>query len=113
MRIHQERAAEAKDRKVCDEIVEYWRWNGERVFLESLKAVHESQRGVGLSYDQFPVTKTDPAPAARTTRGGGEQAPVFRRLRRGNRELLPGHLAGDRGPRDVRRGQAVLLQRSH
>lgn len=44
---------------------EYWKWIGEKLFLETLKSVHESQRGVPLSYDRFPVTKTDAVTGAR------------------------------------------------
>ena len=30
------------------------------LFLEKLKAIHETQSGVPLSYDQYPITQTDP-----------------------------------------------------
>lgn len=39
---------------------EYVSWRGELAFLEGLKAVHETQRGVPLSYSSYPITKTDP-----------------------------------------------------
>lgn len=45
--------------KARHEVAEYWRWDSEKRFLHKLKAVHESQRGVPLSYARYPVTKTD------------------------------------------------------
>lgn len=30
------------------------------IFLEKIKALHETQRGVPLSYDQYPITRRDP-----------------------------------------------------
>lgn len=30
------------------------------IFLEKIKAIHETQRGVPLSYDQYPITRRDP-----------------------------------------------------
>ena len=42
------------------EAAKYWEWSRERDFLEQLKAVHESQAGVPLSYRDYPVTQKDP-----------------------------------------------------
>jgi hypothetical protein len=30
------------------------------IFLEKIKAIHETQRGVPLNYDQYPITQKDP-----------------------------------------------------
>lgn len=30
------------------------------IFLEEIKAIHETQRGIPLSYDQYPITRKDP-----------------------------------------------------
>lgn len=30
------------------------------IFLEKIKAIHETQRGVPLNYDQYPITRKDP-----------------------------------------------------
>lgn len=30
------------------------------IFMEKIKAIHETQRGVPLSYDQYPITRKDP-----------------------------------------------------
>jgi RHS repeat-associated protein len=46
--------------KARAEIAKYWKWSEERDFLIALKAVQEFQVGVGLSYDQYPVTRKDP-----------------------------------------------------
>ena len=42
------------------ELATSFKWENEKSFLETLKAVHETQRGVPLSYDRYPVTKKDP-----------------------------------------------------
>jgi hypothetical protein len=67
MTIHRDRASAdaTPGDKRRTEIGEYWKWYREKLFLETLKSVHESQRGVPLSYDRFPVTKTDAVTGAR------------------------------------------------
>jgi RHS repeat-associated protein len=72
MSIHYERweklVAEARPNddgsKPRKEILEYRNWSNEKIFLETLKDAHESQRGVPLNYDKYPVTKTDPVTGA-------------------------------------------------
>jgi hypothetical protein len=37
------------------------RWKSQsEIFFEKIKAIHETQQGVPLSYDQYPITRADP-----------------------------------------------------
>ena len=64
MRAHTKRAkdyyAKGDAGKAVKEISAGLSWSAEFYFLENLKAIHESQRGVPLSYDQYPITRIDP-----------------------------------------------------
>ena len=60
------------------------------MFYENIKAIHENQRGVSLSYDQYPITRRDPktgivnarnrwlfTPSRQNVKGSGEKEGSF------------------------------------